>query len=68
MRDRQIAANKQFLDKEARHDSSARAGIVSEQKAEGLTWQHLAVQEGYLMRQWVHPRASPRQDRINSGP
>ena len=49
----QIAPCAQLLDQQPGHDRLARPRIVGQQEAQRLTRQHLAIDGGYLMRQWI---------------
>ena len=60
----EIASRDQFLDKQARHDCLAGAGIVGEEKTKRLPWQHRLVNGGDLMRQRLHHRGVNGQNRI----
>jgi hypothetical protein len=60
----EIAADQQLLDKQARHDGLAGAGVVGEQEAEWLSRQHLAIDRGDLLRQRLDLRRADRKIRI----
>ena len=57
----EVAADQQLLDQEGCHNGLAGAGVVGEQKAQGLARQHLAVNRGDLVREWLDQRGRQRQ-------
>ncbi len=57
----QVAPNEQFFDEEAGHNGFARAGVIGQQKAEGLAGQHVVVHGGNLVGQRLHQRGVNRQ-------
>ena len=52
----QVATDQQFLDEEPGHDGLAGAGIVSQQEAQWLARQHLAIDRGDLVWQRLNER------------
>ena len=60
----QITARDEFLDEEPRHDGFAGTGIVGEQEAQGLAWQHALVHGCDLVRQRFDHRGVHRKHRI----
>lgn len=60
-----IATNHQFLDQETRHNCLASPRIISEQEAQGLAHEHLAIDCGDLMGQWLDEGTVDGQERID---
>jgi len=59
-----VAADHQLLDEQAGHDRLAGAGVVGEQKVQGLAWQHLLVHRRDLMRQRHDVGGADREQRV----
>ena len=61
---RLVVAGDQFLDEQPGHDRLAGAGVVGEQKAQGLARQHGFVDGGDLVRQRLEQRGVHREQRV----
>src|SRR5260370_14860547 len=60
----QIPTNHQFLNKQARHDRLASAGIICQQVAQGLFAKHRIIDSGKLVQQRLNQRSMLGNQRV----
>src|ERR1019366_7389339 len=60
----QVAACDEFLDEQSGHDGLTCTGVVGEQEAQRLTWEHGLVDGRDLVRQWFDERSVYGEHRI----
>ena len=60
----EVAACKEFLDKEAGHDGFARAWVVRKNVTQGQSAQHFLINGGNLMRKRLHIRGMDGEIRV----
>ncbi len=59
-----VGPHQELADIQPGHDGLACAGIIGENKAQGLTWQHCFVDGGNLVRQGLHVGGVHRHHRV----
>ena len=57
----QVASGDQFFHQQAGHDCFARPGVIGEQEAQRLAWQHRVVDCCDLVGQWLYDRGMDRE-------